>query len=93
MGTVFYLTDVLKTKIKYTAAGIADFSEEEMEKQVGKTPIILQGGGNLGDLWSNHQKFREYIISKYRDRPIVIMPQSIYFEHTSKFITVKLRKT
>lgn len=83
LGTVFYLTDVLKTKIKYTAAGIADFSEELMEKQVGKAPIILQGGGNLGDLWSNHQEFREHIISKYRDRPIVIMPQSIYFDSTS----------
>jgi exopolysaccharide biosynthesis predicted pyruvyltransferase EpsI len=83
LGTVFYLTDVLKTKIKYTAAGSEDFSEEVMEKQVGKAPIILQGGGNLGDLWSNHQKFREQIISKYRDRPIVIMPQSIYFESTS----------
>ncbi|WP_375514763.1 polysaccharide pyruvyl transferase family protein [uncultured Nostoc sp.] len=83
LGTIFYLTDVLKTKIKYTAAGSEDFSEEVMEKQVGKAPIILQGGGNLGDIWINHQKFREHIISKYRDRPIVIMPQSIYFNSTS----------
>jgi len=80
LGEVFYLTEVLKTKIKYAAAGVADFSGEEMERQVGKAPIIFQGGGNLGDLWNNHQEFREYIISKYRDRPIIIMPQSIYFE-------------
>ncbi|NQE36001.1 polysaccharide pyruvyl transferase family protein [Microcoleus asticus] len=83
LGEVFYLTDVLKTKIKYTAASIADFSEEVMDKQVGKAPIILQGGGNLGDLWRDHQEFREHIISKYRDRQIIIMPQSIYFENTS----------
>lgn len=83
LGEVFYLTEVLKTKIKYTAAGIADFSREKMERQVGKAPIIFQGGGNLGDLWSNHQEFREYIISNYRDRPIIIMPQSIYFEGAS----------
>ena len=79
LGEVFYLTDTCETKIKYTAADISDFSAEEMEKQAGKSPILLQGGGNLGDLWRNHQEFREYIISKYHDRPIVIMPQSIYF--------------
>jgi pyruvyl transferase EpsO len=78
LGTVFYLTDVVKTQIKYTAS-IEDFSEEELEKRVGQAPIILHGGGNLGDLWSHHQLFREYIISKYPDRPIIIMPQSIYF--------------
>ncbi|MGB7443733.1 MAG: polysaccharide pyruvyl transferase family protein [Coleofasciculaceae cyanobacterium] len=78
LATVFYLSDVLKTKINYTAS-LNDFSEESMEKQVGKAPIILQGGGNLGDLWSSHQEFREYIIAKYRDRPIIIMPQCIHF--------------
>lgn len=79
LGEVFYLTDVLKTKIKYTAADNRDFSGEVMERQVGKAPIIFHGGGSLGDLWSEHQEFREHIISKYRDRPIIIMPQSIYF--------------
>jgi exopolysaccharide biosynthesis predicted pyruvyltransferase EpsI len=79
LGEIFYLTDICETKIKYTAADISDFSPQEMEKQAGKSPILLHGGGNLGDLWRNHQEFREYIISKYHDRLIVIMPQSIYF--------------
>lgn len=79
LGELFYLTDVLKTKIKYTAACNSDFSSEVMEKQIGEAPIVLHGGGNLGDLYSMHQEFREHIISKYRDRPIIIMPQSIYF--------------
>lgn len=78
LGTVLYLAEVPKTQIKY-AASIESFSDEELDKRVGKAPILLQGGGNLGDLWSHHQKFREYIISKYRDRPIIILPQSIYF--------------
>lgn len=83
LATVFYLSDVLKTKIHYTSS-LGDFSEELMEKQVGKSPIIFQGGGNLGDLWSSHQEFREYIITKYRDRPIIIMPQSIHFTQPEK---------
>lgn len=81
LGGIFYLADICKTKIKYTS-GILDFSAEEMEKQIGKAPIFLTGGGNLGDLWSNHQEFREYVISQYQDRPIIIMPQSIYFTNS-----------
>ena len=79
LGEVFYLTDVLKAKIKYVAVGAADFSDETMKKLSGDAPIIFHGGGNLGDLWYDHQQFREQIISKYRERPIIIMPQSIYF--------------
>ncbi|WP_013334579.1 polysaccharide pyruvyl transferase family protein [Gloeothece verrucosa] len=81
LGEISYLTEACPTKIRYTAASIYDFSDEEMEKKAGKIPIIFQGGGNLGDLWKNHQEFREYVIAKYRDRPIIIMPQSIYFQN------------
>ncbi|WP_375514721.1 polysaccharide pyruvyl transferase family protein [uncultured Nostoc sp.] len=78
LGSIFYLSDVAKTKINYTAA-IKNFSGSAMEKQIGKAPIFLNGGGNLGDIWPEYQAFREHIISKYRDRPIIILPQSIYF--------------
>jgi pyruvyl transferase EpsO len=80
LGELFYLTDILKTKINYVAS-IDDFSPEVMEKQVGKSPILLHGGGNLGDLWSGYQRLREHVISTYRDRPIIILPQSIYFDN------------
>jgi pyruvyl transferase EpsO len=78
LGTVIYLTDVLKIKINY-ACSIADFSATEMEKKIGKAPIFLQGGGNFGDLWPVDQRFREQIIAKYQDSPIIILPQSIFF--------------
>ncbi|WP_071191026.1 polysaccharide pyruvyl transferase family protein [Trichormus sp. NMC-1] len=80
LGTVIYLTDIMKTKINY-ASSIADFSPAEMEEKIGKSPIFLHGGGNLGDLWPTHQKFREQIIAKYQDRPIIILPQSILFSN------------
>ncbi|BAZ13302.1 polysaccharide pyruvyl transferase [Calothrix sp. NIES-4071] len=85
LGEVFYLTDVLKTKINY-AASHKNFSEAEMEKQVGKAPILLHGGGNLGDLWPEFPTFRQHIISKYQDRPIIILPQSIYFREKANLI-------
>jgi pyruvyl transferase EpsO len=80
LGEILYLTDVLKTKINYVST-LEDFSPEMMDKKVGKSPILLHGGGNLGDLWTKYQIWREQIISKYRDRPIIILPQSIYFSN------------
>jgi exopolysaccharide biosynthesis predicted pyruvyltransferase EpsI len=44
------------------------------------TPIVLQGGGNLGDLWPHHQEFRETVIDHHHDRRIIQMPQSVWFE-------------
>lgn len=78
LGEVFYLTEILKTQIGYVAS-VLDFSPAVMEKQIGKAPILLHGGGNLGDLWPDYQRSREQIIAKYRDRSIIILPQSIYF--------------
>ncbi|NEO31565.1 MAG: polysaccharide polymerase [Symploca sp. SIO3C6] len=78
LGEIFYLTDVLKTKINYTA-NISNFNAEKMEQQIGNAPILLSGGGNLGDLWLHEQNFREKIISRYQDRPIIILPQTVYF--------------
>jgi exopolysaccharide biosynthesis predicted pyruvyltransferase EpsI len=41
--------------------------------------LFLHGGGNLGDLWPHHQRFREAILRAVRDRPVVQLPQSIHF--------------
>lgn len=42
--------------------------------------IVFQGGGNLGDLYRDHQMFRELVIQRYPETPIVILPQSIHFQ-------------
>uniref|UniRef100_A0ACD5H6I9 Uncharacterized protein n=1 Tax=Desertifilum tharense IPPAS B-1220 TaxID=1781255 RepID=A0ACD5H6I9_9CYAN len=43
LGTLFYLIDVLQTKIKY-AASVTRFSAQAMEKNISPdAPILLQG--------------------------------------------------
>ncbi|MFD4183940.1 polysaccharide pyruvyl transferase family protein [Rhodococcus sp. NPDC058514] len=42
--------------------------------------VFLQGGGNFGDRWPLHQKFRERVIQELPHRKIVQLPQSIDFE-------------
>lgn len=44
--------------------------------------IVLHGGGNVGDLYPEFQKFRERIIKRYPNTKIVILPQSVHFVDT-----------
>ena len=43
--------------------------------------ILLQGGGNFGDLWPLHQTFREGVLARYPSNRIIQLPQSIHFLH------------
>ncbi|MDJ0712950.1 MAG: polysaccharide pyruvyl transferase family protein [Prochloraceae cyanobacterium] len=88
LGEILYLTNTLGIEVKY-AASIESFSPQKMENIVGKAPILIHGGGNLGDLWSYYQSFYEKIVSQYHDRPIIILPQSIRFIHEHKLQRAK----
>lgn len=46
------------------------------------TTILLQGGGNFGDLWRVHQEFRLKIVELYPDNKIIILPQSVHYQDT-----------
>ena len=48
------------------------------------TQIVLNGGGNIGDIWENMQLFRERVIKNFPDNRIVQMPQSIFFRNEKK---------
>jgi pyruvyl transferase EpsO len=41
--------------------------------------VLLHGGGNLGDVWLPHQRFRERVLADFADRPILQLPQTIHF--------------
>lgn len=61
-----------------TEAWAGDF--EALCRHRWKGPLLLHGGGNFGDIWPRHQLFREKVISQFRDRQIIQLPQSIHFE-------------
>lgn len=44
----------------------------------GKT-VLLHGGGNFGDVWTQFQDFREGIIAANPDSTIIQFPQSIHY--------------
>lgn len=41
--------------------------------------IFINGGGNTGDLWPHHQRFREHIVRTFPQHRVVQLPQSVYF--------------
>jgi exopolysaccharide biosynthesis predicted pyruvyltransferase EpsI len=79
VGTVLYFLEQPQVKLKYVTIN-NDFSAAEMEQKIGKGTILLQGGGNLGDLYTT-LTFNESIIERYHDRPIVMLPQTVYFRN------------
>jgi exopolysaccharide biosynthesis predicted pyruvyltransferase EpsI len=50
-----------------------------LRERVGAGAVLLQGGGNFGDLWPEHQAYRERVVSELGDRRIVQLPQSVHF--------------
>ncbi len=79
LGMLSWIADVKKARVSY-AASRHDYSAEKLEEKTKKGPIFLTGGGNFGDLWPPHQCFREAVIARHRDRPVIVMPQSIFFK-------------
>jgi pyruvyl transferase EpsO len=41
--------------------------------------IVFHGGGNFGDIYPAYQRMRKQIIERYRDRRIVVLPQSLHY--------------
>lgn len=55
------------------------FSAHALRRRVGDGPILINGGGNFGDLYAGQQGLREHILRTCRDNPVVQLPQSIWF--------------
>jgi len=53
------------------------------------TIILIQGGGNVGDIWPEAQEFREAIITGFPNNSIVQLPQSISFSDASNLQRAK----
>lgn len=78
LGEIRFFRDWHGIQPSYVSA-MSDYDPAELKKAVPDGPIYLHGGGNFGDIWSGHQKFREKIIDSWMDRKIIQLPQSLHF--------------
>jgi pyruvyl transferase EpsO len=78
LGELACLQEVTGYKPLYVSAW-HDFDAGAFRAACPAGPLFLHGGGNLGDIWPHHQRFRETVLEQVRDRPVVQLPQSIHF--------------
>jgi pyruvyl transferase EpsO len=78
LGTVTVLRR-LGCPIAYVADQLS-YSRQALERRLPPgAAVLLQGGGSFGDLWPDHQLFRERVVRELPDRPIVQLPVSVEF--------------
>ena len=65
------------------------YSQEQLRAQLKDGIILLHGGGNLGDLWPDHQRLRENVIKAFPGKTIVQLPQTIHFKERASLARAK----
>src|SRR5579862_7759257 len=83
-----YLRDLGLDKVRYVCE-TTTYSYETMARKIGSGVIILSGGGNLGDLWTGIQEFRERVIRDFPHNRIIQAPQSIHFQSPKALATAR----
>jgi pyruvyl transferase EpsO len=65
------------------------YSESALRRAVPDGPVLLNGGGNFGDLYAGQQRLREHLLSTLRGRRLVQLPQSIHFRERENLDRVR----
>ena len=72
--------DRIGAEVVYRASW-ASYDPVSLRRALGDGTILLQAGGNFGDLYPGRQQAtRERILSELADVPTVQLPQSVHFE-------------
>lgn len=79
LGEIKLLKELTGNAPKYVST-VESFDFDALNEALPAGPILIQGGGNFGGIWRTHQDFREMILTKFKDRLVVQLPQSIKFQ-------------
>lgn len=67
------------------------YAPNEYQKVIHTDDVLLiTGGGFLGDLWENEDRFVKTIIQAFPNNSVIIMPQSVFFCDEKKLIETRL---
>jgi exopolysaccharide biosynthesis predicted pyruvyltransferase EpsI len=78
----------LRAHIVY-CTDVSLYDREEMARLLGDGIIVIQGGGNIGDLWPTHQAFRERVLTDFPNNRVIQLPQSIHFDDPTNIQQVR----
>ncbi|UOY00223.1 polysaccharide pyruvyl transferase family protein [Blastococcus sp. PRF04-17] len=82
LGQLHYLR-TLGCRVRYQASQFG-FDARQLRKLHPSGPLLITGGGNLGDRWLPHQEMREAVVATFPDRRIIQLPQSINFSNEAR---------
>lgn len=82
---------IIKKLLRKSVVYESSYQDCDMDiiRSHSSVPILCSGGGNFGDLYINHQKFRENIVKNFPDRTVIFLPQTIYYENTDNLNNTK----
>lgn len=75
---------ILKKEIVYSTSSYNYDENKTLKKDV---TILLQGGGNWGDIWKEPHEFRKKIIKRYPENRVLIFPQTIHYKDQTNLIS------
>lgn len=77
----------LLSKLKGNIGYSSGYSNYDHTKRYSKdTTILLQGGGNWGDIWKDPHALRKEIVALHPENRIVVFPQTIYYREERNLI-------
>src|ERR1044072_7248545 len=79
LGEMAWLRDNGRAPV-YTAA-LRNFAVGDLQLAAPEGPILIHGGGNFGTTWPKHEALRLSLLRQFPRRPIVQLPQSIYYDN------------
>lgn len=91
-STIWIGTRRLLKRLGARVVYMADVDTYSPTRLAGRLPhgtILLQGGGNFGDLWPLYQRFRESVIAAFPDHRIIQLPQTLRFRRSETLARAK----
>ncbi|WP_380165822.1 polysaccharide pyruvyl transferase family protein [Jannaschia sp. R86511] len=71
--------DALGVTVSYVADA-GRYDPRRLREALPEGPVLLHGGGSVGDLWPWPQALREQLLGDLPDRHVVQLPQSVHFD-------------
>lgn len=60
-------------------------SEAQVKSLVGEAVVLIHGGGNFGDIWPQHEAFRQLLCRALPRNRIIQLPQSVHYGSTEAY--------
>jgi pyruvyl transferase EpsO len=70
-------------------ADVDNYSPTRLVRRLPRGTVLLQGGGNFGDLWPLCQRFRESVIATLPGHRIIQLPQTLRFRRSETLVHAK----